>query len=151
MTNDAISWKRCLNYNACLTSILHTVINNCDLAYEKGPQGGMELLVVQYCREDADFNKKKSSRSDKKCQSYGVSKFAKFCQNFTQFLGYTVLSGWKLWGRKKVFNKKKFFGKNFFGEIFLFFWKYLWGSFLYFTVCTLINSTYTRSNSEGVI
>ena len=81
----------------------------------------MELLVVQYYREDADFNQKKSPRSDKKCQSYEVSKFPKFCQKFYPIFRVHSFVWVKIMGEEKKFSKKKIGGKFFWGEIFLFF------------------------------
>ena len=40
--------------------------HNSNLANGKGPQGGMEPLVVQYCQEDADFNKQKITKIKQK-------------------------------------------------------------------------------------
>ena len=98
----------------------------CDLANEKGPQGGMELLVVQYCREDADFNKKRSSRSDKIWQSCEVSKFPKFCRKFYPIFRVLQFVGVKIMGeKKKVFKQKIYLGENFFGGFFFIFQIYL--------------------------
>ena len=111
----------------------------------------MELLVVQYCQEDADFNKKKIIKIGQKCQSCEVSKFPKFCQKFYPIFRVLLFVGVKIMGeKKKVFKQKILGGKNFLGGFF-FFRKYLWGSFSYFTVCTHINFICTRSNSEVVI
>ena len=79
-----------------------------------------------------------------------------FAQNFTQFLGYGVkimgkITGVKIMGEKNKFLKQTKNFRNFFLRIYFYFRKYLWGSFSYFTVCTHINFTCTRSNSEGVI
>ena len=70
----------------------------------------MELLVVQYCREDADFNKKNYQDRTKNAKVKRFQNLPNFAKNFTQFLGYTVLSGCKLWGRKQkpeVFRRMK--------------------------------------------
>ena len=88
---------------------------------------GMELLVVQYCREDADFNKKRSSRSDKKCQDCVVSKFHIFSRKFypifrvLQFVGIKIMGGEKkvlkkIWGGGIFF----YFSKISLGIIFIF-------------------------------
>ena len=82
----------------------------------------MELLVVQYCREDADFNKKKRSpRSDKNAKVMRFQNFPNFAKNLPNFLGYAVCWGEIYGGEKKFTNRKKFVGKKFDGEIFLFF------------------------------
>ena len=50
-----------------------------DLATEKGLQGGMDLLVVQFCQEDADFNQKnRSPRSDKNAKVMRFKNFPNF-------------------------------------------------------------------------
>ena len=64
-----------------------------ELANEKGPQGGMELLVVQYCREDADFNKKDHQDRTKKAKVVRFQHFQNFAENVTQILGYRSLLG----------------------------------------------------------
>ena len=88
----------------------------------------MELLVVQYCREDVDFNQKKSKigqkiRScevskfrDKFCKNFIIFRVHKFVKNFTQFLGYTVCLGENMGEKKKSNNKN--FGKKIWGEFF---------------------------------
>ena len=80
----------------------------------------MELLVVQYSREDADFNKKKDHQDQtKNAKVMRFQNFPNFVENFTQFLGYAV--SWGENHEKKFSNKKNFFGKIFLGEFFLFF------------------------------
>ena len=65
--------------------------------------------------------KKRSPRSDKKCQCYEVSKFPKFCQNFTHFLWYRVCWGENYGEVKKVLQQKKSFReKNLGGKFFYF-------------------------------
>ena len=56
-------------------------------------KGGTELLVVQYCREDADFNQKNHQDQTKNAKVMRFQNFPNFTNNFTQFLGYTVGSG----------------------------------------------------------
>ena len=68
-----------------------------------------------------DFNKKRSSRSDRNAKVMRFQNFPNFAENFTQVLGYCSLLGCKLWRRKKVFQTKKNFRRIFWGEIFLFF------------------------------
>ena len=80
----------------------------------------MELLVVQYCQEDADFNKKKITKvRQKNAKIMRFQNFPNFAENFTQFLGYAVCWGENYGGEKSL--KKKNFGKIFFVEFFLFF------------------------------
>ena len=76
--------------------------------------------------------------------------FPNFAKKFSQFLGYTVCVGENYGGEKKVSNKKKISRKYFWGNFF-YFLKISLGIIFYFAVCTLINCTYTRSNSESVI
>ena len=93
----------------------------CDLANEKGPQGGNGVISCTVLPKDVDFNKKRSSRSDKKCQSCEVSKFPKFCQKFYPIFRVLQFVGVKIMGKKKKFsNKKKFLEKNFFKDFFYF-------------------------------
>ena len=79
--------------------------------------------------------------------------FTNFAENVTQFFGFAVFWG-ENYGEKKRYKQKNLgegiFGENFLGEFF-YFSKISSGSFLYFTVCAIINFTCTRSNSEGVI
>ena len=81
----------------------------------------MELLAVQYCREDADFNKKNHQDRTKNAKVMRFQNLPNFAKNFTQFLGYTVCLGENYGGEKKSFQTKKNFGKKFLGEFFLFF------------------------------
>ena len=74
----------------------------CDLAYEKRPQEGMELLVVPYCREDADFNQKNHQDRTKNAKVMRFQNFPNFAKNFTQFSDYRVCLG-ENYGEKKVF------------------------------------------------
>ena len=96
------------------------------------------------------LTKKDHQDQTKNAKVMRFQNFPNFAKNFTQFLGYGVCWG-ENYGEEKKFSKKNlFWEKNFLGYFFIF-RKYLWGSFLYFTVCTLINFTCTRSNLEGVI
>ena len=88
----------------------------CDLAHEKEPQGGTELLVVQYCREDADFTNKKITKIGQK-----MPMLSDFAKKFTKFLGYAVCRGENYGGGKKVFITKNNIREKIFCEIFLFF------------------------------
>ena len=106
----------------------------CDLANEKGPQGGKELLVVQYCQEDADFNtKKSSSRSDKNAKVIRFQHFQHFSKNFTQFLGYAVCWGEKYGGEKSL--QKKFRQFFFWRNLFYFSKIYLVIIFIFHSLC----------------
>ena len=79
----------------------------------------MELLVVQYCREDADFNQKKITEIGQKMPKF--QNFPNFDKNFSQFLGYTVCLGENYGGEKTSFQtKKNFQEKNFWGNFFIF-------------------------------
>ena len=75
----------------------------------------MKLLVIQYCREDADFNKKRSPRSDKKCQCCEVLKFSTFCRIFYSIFRVLQFVGGENYGEKKVFKQKLLLGKIFGG------------------------------------
>ena len=91
---------------------------------------GTELLVVQYCQEDADFNKKKDHQDQtKNAKVMRFQNFPNFAENFTQFLGYAVCWGENYWGEKKVYKQEIFLEENFFGEIFLFFENIFGGHF----------------------
>ena len=80
----------------------------------------MELLVVQYFREDADFNPKKNHQDrTKNAKVMRFQNSPNFAKNFTQFLGYTVCLGENYGGEKKGFQtnknfREKIFGGNFF-------------------------------------
>ena len=91
---------------------------------------GMELLVVQYCQEDADFNKKDHQDQTKNAKVMRVQNFPNFDENFTQFLTYAVCwCEYYIYKRGKNFtNYKLSFGKIF-GGIFLFFENIFGGHF----------------------
>ena len=93
------------------------------------------------------LHKNKITKIRQNCQIYEVSNFD---ENFTQFLGYAVCWGDNYGGGKKFTNYKLFSG-NFFGEFFFIFRKYLWESFLYFTVCAIINFTPALGQIQRVL
>ena len=49
---------------------------------KKEHKGGMELLVVQYCREDADFNKKNHQDRTKNAKVMRFQILPKMLPNF---------------------------------------------------------------------
>ena len=62
----------------------------------------MELLVVQYCREDADSNKKKSPTLDKNAKVMRFLNFRILTKLLPNFYG-TQFVGVKIMGEKKKF------------------------------------------------
>ena len=92
---------------------------------KRGHKGGIELVIVQYCQEDSDFNKKRSQRSDKNAKVMKFQNFPNFAENFIQLLGYAVCWSENYGREKKVYKQKTFFG----GKNFLFFENIFGGHF----------------------
>ena len=80
---------------------------------------GMELIGVQYCRENAAFNKKDHKDQTRNAKVMRFQNFSKFAKNFTQFLGHGVCWG-ENYEEEKSFPKKFVSGEKCLGKFFYF-------------------------------